>query len=211
MSLEQNLETDASTNEESSTSLSPRRRGGKLKGTSNWSDKKRLEVVTTYLAIGSAELTAAICKVPPETIRVWKMKPWWKDAVALIRTEESIALDGKLKKIIDKSIDSINDRLENGDFIFDSKSGEFKRAPVKLRDVNAVAVQLIDKRILIQKEQREKTTDEAVVDRLAKLAEQFAEFVKKKEKVIEGEYLVISGNTVSCDAEREQEEKEMQN
>ena len=46
-------------------------------------------------------------------------------------------LDAKTSKIVDKALDQIMDRLENGDHIYDQKTGRIRRAPVKLRELNA--------------------------------------------------------------------------
>lgn len=64
--------------------------------------------------------------------------------------------------------------------MFDQKSGEMVRKQVNLRDAHKVAVDLLDKRAMLDKAaapQQEEKQDE---DRLLKLAEKFAEFVTKK-------------------------------
>ena len=42
------------------------------------------------------------------------------------------------------------DRLENGDHIYDQKTGRIRRAPVKLRELNATFNTLLDKRQLLR-------------------------------------------------------------
>ena len=155
----------------------------------SYPEKKKIEVVTTYLVLGKAPLVEAVTGVPRQTIRVWKMQPWWKELVDEIQTEENTELDSKLSRVVDRSLDVVMDRLENGDFILDSRSGEVKRVPVKMRDAHRVSAESIDKRQLIRRKQ-EITADKATVeDVMKKLAMQFQEFVqlqvkKEKEKVI---------------------------
>lgn len=166
------------------------------KNPTGWhSEKKKIEVVTTYLAVGKAPMVEAITGVPRATIRQWKMKPWWKELVEEIRSEETLELDAKLRKIVDKSLDTVVDRLENGDFSRNPKTGKLSRTPVKMRDAERVASELIDKRNLIRKQPNEKqVTQQGFDDRLLKLAEQFAEFaLGKREKTItiDGEFNAV--------------------
>lgn len=161
-----------------------------------WSDRKKIEVVTTYLALGKAPMVEAVTGVPQQTIRIWKMQPWWKELEEEIRREENLELDSRLGKIVDKSLEVVMDRLENGDFTLNSKTGKVSRIPVKLRDATMASNALIDKRQLIRKNPIEKAQhQQQFEDRLLKLAEQFAEFAigkKKNEKVIEGEVIDAS-------------------
>ena len=158
-----------------------------------WSDRKKIEVVTTYLALGKAPMVEAVTGVPQQTIRIWKMQPLWKELEEEIRREENLELDSRLGKIVDKSLEVVMDRLENGDFTLNSKTGKVSRIPVKLRDATMASNALIDKRQLIRKNPIEKAQhQQQFEDRLLKLAEQFAEFAigkKKNEKVIEGEVI----------------------
>lgn len=157
------------------------------------SDAKKIEVVTTYLALGTAPATEALTGVPRSTIRQWKMQPWWKDLEDEIRGEEDNELDSKLSRSIDKALTVVADRLENGDFILDSRSGSIKRVPVKMKDAHKVAVDIIDKRNLIRGKPTSITQKTTVEDMMVKLSNQFkewAQLVKKNEKVIEGVVIV---------------------
>ena len=147
-----------------------------------YSDAKKIEVVTTYIALGKAPMVEAVTGVPRDLIRQWKMQPWWKELELEIRSEETAELDTKLAKIVDRTLDCIIDRVDNGDFILDSRSGTIKRVPVKLKDVHRVSTDLIDKRILLRKQEyvaQDKTT---IDDVIKKLATQFAEFALRKTK-----------------------------
>lgn len=167
----------------------------------NWSDRKKIEVVTSYLALGKAPMVEAVTGVPSQTIRIWKMQSWWKDLVREIQMSEDQELDGKLTKIIDKSIDVINDRLEHGEFILDSRSGKVKRVPVKLRDTHRVTSDLLDKRNVLRGKPTSITERVSTEDVLKKLAQQFQEFTKfQKTRLIESdqpvEYIEENQNSV---------------
>jgi glutamine synthetase len=147
-----------------------------------WSDAKRVEVVTTWLALGKIPLVAACTNVPEGTIRQWRTQPWWKEMEISIQTESDQELDAKLAKRIDKALDVIWERLENGDFMYDPKTSAFVRKPVSVKDANKVMVDMMDKRLLIRKQPKEQQSQEAVGDILKNLAKEFAEMAKKKVK-----------------------------
>lgn len=145
-----------------------------------WPESKRIEVVTALLALGNATTAAAVTKVPLETVRAWKKQEWFKEMVQQIQDEDNQELDTKFTKIIRKTLDTIEDRLENGNFQFDPKTGRVMRIPVNLRDTHRVMSDLVDKRKLIRNQPVASENEEGAASRLAKLAVQFAEMALKK-------------------------------
>ena len=180
--------------------------------TSPYKDSVKVQVVTQYLALGKAPLVSALTGVPRQTIRLWKTQPWWGELVREIQAESNQETDGKLTKIIDKSLNIINDRLENGELIYNSKTGETMRLPVKLRDVGHVTRDLFAQRDKIRKEPELREKEEASADRLLKLAETFADFAKTlskqpKTRTIEAEVL----EEMEEDALHEERQARLQN
>lgn len=116
-----------------------------------------------------------------------------------IQTESNQELDTKLSKIIERSLDAVNERIEGGEFVLDSKTGTVKRIPVKLKDVHRVAVDLLDKRDVLRVRPQDKIEEAATVDILKKLAGQFAEWATKNLK----EPRVVEGETLAVHEERE--------
>ena len=147
-----------------------------------WNDNKRIEAVTTYLILGKMPLVAQTIGVPLPTLKLWKQQPWWKDLEFEIQTENDTELDAKLAKRIEKALDLVNDRLENGDFQYDPKTGQFVRRPVNIRDGWKVANEMIDRRWLIRKQPKDATSQEAIGDILKNLAKEFAEMAMKRVK-----------------------------
>lgn len=143
-----------------------------------YSDAKKIEVVTTWLALGKIPMVEAVTGVSRDTIRQWRLQPWWHEIANEIQTETNQELDAKLSKIIDRSLDAINERIEGGEFILDPKTGSVKRVPVRLRDVSSVAVNLLDKRDLLRERPEKQKQAELQTDILTKLAGQFADWVK---------------------------------
>ena len=165
----------------------------------HWDQKKRTEAVTTYLATGNLSLTANIINVPRITLATWKRQDWWKDLITSIRSEGAMELSSKLDKIVTKSLEAVNDRIENGEYHYDQKRGKLTRVPVKLKDLHRVATDLIDKQQIIQdREDRPVATETSLEDRLLKVAETFARNLGKEppmkevKEIVEGEYEDLS-------------------
>lgn len=178
----------------------------KVAGLGWWSQEKKIQTVTTYLALGNAPMTEAVTGVPRGTIRQWKMQSWWKELESDIRNEEDSELDVKLSKVIDKSLDAVLDRVENGDFIFDSKTGKFVRKPVHMKDALSAVTQVFDKRNLLRGKPTSRVEKQNVSDNLSKLAAEFAKFAASK--TIEGEVIEETNETYADGESPVQESKE---
>lgn len=159
-----------------------------LGGPGWWPESKKTEALLTYLATGSMTQTSAIVKVPKDTIYKWTSTEWWKNAKQQILDEENTELSAKYTKIIKKALSVAEDRLENGNFQYDQKTGEIIRVQVSLNDVNNTLRTMADQRTLLNKSQVQQVErQETVNEKLVKLASQFAEMALKKpqaEKVV---------------------------
>lgn len=155
----------------------------KVKGGNGWwPERKRIEAVTAWMSTGSLPIAASTIGVPLETIRTWRKMPWWKEIEQQIKDEDNQELDAKFSNIIKKTLNTIEDRLDNGNFQFDPKTGRVIRIPVNLRDTHRVMTDLVDKRKVIRNEPTKLENNEGVNDRLVKLAAQFAEFALGKKE-----------------------------
>ena len=168
----------------------------------HWSEKKKLEACTLWCAgMGLTQLAIEI-NVPLATIKLWRASKWWEELSRDIRSDESQKMDAQLTKILDKSLTEIMDRLEQGEYVYDQKTGKIKRAPVKLRDATVAFNSLMDKRQLIRKEPTKITEQSNTATQLANLAKQFEQFVTgkpKEEKLVEVVNEFIEGDTVVQD------------
>lgn len=155
-----------------------------------------MKALTTFLATGSPAHTAAITGIPEPTINTWRKQEWWNERIKEIREGENIQLDAKLTKVMDKALDAVVDRIENGEYMYDPRTGEIRRVPAKLRDVQKVAGDMIDKKTLLAKMQKGKEEDKKQVtaDHLIQLAREFAKFATGKEhKEVDDVKTVIDG------------------
>ena len=161
-----------------------------------WPEKKKIEAVTAWMGSGSLPIASATIGVPLETIRTWRRMPWWKEIEQQIKDEDNQELDAKFSKIVRKTLDVIEDRIDNGNFQLDPKTGRVLRVPVNLRDTHRVMTDLVDKRKVIRNEPITTNSAEGVNDRLVKLASQFAEFalgnkgteLKQRGEIYEGDW-----------------------
>lgn len=158
-----------------------------------WSDTQKVEAIQSYLLLGNLALTSRILGIPEITLRVWKTTDWWKDKVHEIKTQDRIVLSSRMKKIVDASLTVVEDRLVNGDFQFDQKTGQTVRKPVNLKDAHKVAVDLQDRQELMEKTEKPETSDEGIETRLLKLAEKFADMatMKIEQQALEKRTIVV--------------------
>lgn len=150
------------------------------KGNFRYSDKQKIEAVSSYLAIGNLAMVARISGIPEITLRVWKASTWWKEVVDDLKMQEKIQLSSRMKALVEASQTIVAQRLETGDPILNQKTGEIIYKPVSMKDAHKVATDLIDRRAVIEKTTVDTVmTDERADDKLAALAEKFADMATR--------------------------------
>jgi hypothetical protein len=165
-----------------------------------WAESVKLKAFAFHTACGSRVQTCREFNLPKDTLNTWMKSEWWKDQARAVQNEDHEKMDVKLTKALDKALDEVMDRIENGEYIFDPKTGKTKVVPAKLRDLNVAFNSLIDKRQLIRKQPTKIIEQQTTAAQLQNLADQFAQFVTGKTKqekfndlvedVIEGETVV---------------------
>ena len=103
-----------------------------------WSDKQKMEAIQSWLVLGNLAMVSRLLGIPEVTIRSWKAASWWNDAVNELRSQEKIVLSNKLKAIVNASLAVVEDRLSNGDYMFDQKTGQTIRKPVNMKDAHRI-------------------------------------------------------------------------
>lgn len=146
-----------------------------------WSEPQKLEAVKTYLMTGNVAMTARILKIPEDTLRRWVKMPWWVEIVEDLKSQDELILSARLKKIVEKTFDVVEDRLEHGDYVYDQKTGQMRRKPVALRDAHKVGVDLTAQRQQLLERHAPRASEEAIDDKLNKLAAKFAAIVQGRQ------------------------------
>lgn len=172
---------------------SPKLKGKKLRqnpvrtprdGVRRWySDSQKLEVVRLWLVTGNLQATAAALNIPLTTVKEWRYSKWWEELVTDIKTEGTIQLSNKLKNIAEKALHVTLDRLENGDWIYDQKTGEMRRKGIPARDAYAIAAGMLDRQMKLDEKPQTDENNQKIQDRLSALATAFSSFAKKTTKI----------------------------
>ncbi len=183
------------------------KRSYKKKSSDNgtWPQSKKTEAVLTWLTTGNMTQTSAMIKVPLITLQKWKTTEWWREMVDGIHDDDKVELDAKYQKIIRKALTVVDDRLENGNFMMDQKTGQIVRVPVSMSDTHRVMKDLVDQQQLLRLDRKqEEVSLETVNDKLKKLAEQFQTMAgggKKLHKV--GQIYEVEGEVDAVHDQRE--------
>ncbi len=161
------------------------------KGPGTWPEKKRLEVLQSYILLGNLRQASALNHVPEITVKKWKLTQWWKETEDEIRRGGKLQLSSKLTDLVNSALVVIADRLENGDFVFNPRTGQFIRKGVSAEHANKIATQLIDRTLAVEKSATtERVSDEGLDARLMKLREEMLRFAKAK--TITGEFVDVT-------------------
>ena len=113
----------------------------------------------------------------------WRKQPWWLEAVTEFRDDDKTELDARYQKIIRKALDVVDDRLENGNFQMDQKTGQIVRVPVTMSDTHRVMKDLVDQQQQLRSDRNQDVgSTETINEKLVKLASQFAEMALKNNK-----------------------------
>jgi len=151
-----------------------------------WSQNQKLQAVSTYLMLGNMAETAVVTGIPLQTLKIWKIQDWFKEYSLQLQTEDIQKMDGKLKRIVDKALKAVEDRLDLGDAQFDQKTGLITRVPVKAHVALKITSELMTKQEKLHSNPVKEEVERTIDDRLAKLSEEFARFASMKTIDVEG-------------------------
>jgi hypothetical protein len=136
--------------------------------------------------LGNMAETAIVTGIPHQTLKVWKTTDWFKEYSLQLQTEDIQKMDGKLKRIVDKALKAVEDRLDLGDAQFDQKTGLITRVPVKAHVALKITSELMTKQDKLHSNPIKEEVERTIDDRLAKLSEEFARFASMKTIDVEG-------------------------
>ena len=164
---------------------------GKVRGKRNhYSDKEKMNAVCVFAVSGNSRRVAELTKIPEATIRLWKTTEWWNEILTRIHVEEDEELDSSLTKLVTKAVTAVNERLDEGDWVYNPKMDKLIRKPVNARDLAIVTAITIDKRQLLRGQPTARIEKVSQDERLNKLALQFKQFTLAKDITQETEVLI---------------------
>jgi hypothetical protein len=144
----------------------------------SWSEKTK--AVQLYMLNGNMRLVSELVGIPYQTLMDWKRTEWWPSLVEELRNAKRAKTGTKLSSIIDTSLEIIQDRLENGDYILNNKTGQIERKPVTLRDTAALTNSLLTRQMQMEEiADRMENSKTTVQETLTLLAKEFQKMTKK--------------------------------
>ena len=149
-----------------------------------WSEKQKFEAVAMYKMVGSLRAVGNTLGIPEETMRNWHQSDWWKQMEDEIATESRTVRSKRLDKLVDLATEIVEDRLTNGDYTYDAKSGTLRRKPVNALTAGKILSTAVDKQVLLEKlaqDSRKAETQERIESRLAFLMDEMHRFAKSKD------------------------------
>jgi hypothetical protein len=131
-----------------------------------------------------AILRANTLGIPEGTVRRWHGEDWWKSHEDDYRSSRRTKLTGQMESLKDKAVKVVEDRLDNGDWVYDQKLGQMVRKPINSINATTILRTALDKHLALEQLallEKKTVTEEKVADRLAKLGDDFRRFAKAKE------------------------------
>ncbi len=160
-----------------------------VKVKNQYSTETKQEVALLLLTTGNLREVSKLTKIPYETILDWKNSDWWPDVERRARQQRQEAMQRNLLTVADLALDKVRDRLENGEYILNNKTGALQQKPVSLRDATNALNAVMDKAIRLDNDTVIYTENQSVSDLLKNLASEFAKFTnKKKTDVVDVEF-----------------------
>lgn len=143
--------------------------------------EKKVEACTLYAVYGSIEEVNKLTNVPEKVLREWSREPWWEEILKQVYVEQNDKLGAQITNLLENALITLKDRLENGDYYFQEKSGDLKRKPVDARTLTGLFQSLAIQRRLVRGEPTSITTNKQTLDdKLEKLALEFQRFTKAR-------------------------------
>lgn len=154
--------------------------------------EKRMDCVARFMLLGNMRVVAEQANVSYDTLMEWKKSEWWPDMVEQIRRQKTNKRNESITKVVEQSLDIMQDRLENGDPFFNQKTGKIEYKPVGVRDVTTIASNLLQRQIQLEElSQKSEVKTDTVQETLSMLAKEFQKWNKKTPETIDVEDAVV--------------------
>ena len=161
--------------------------------TGQWTDTTKYKVCKYLVQFQNKRMISELTGIPIATIQSWERHESWEPMLREIKQEQRALLANKMANIV--ALVEVEDRLENGEYILNQKTGEMVKKPVGMRDASRVVNELVTQQLKLEKANEEVSTEQGTVqDALKLLAQEFAKFNKKhtKSEVVDVEFKDIS-------------------
>ena len=156
---------------------------------SKYTEEQKREAVNRWAILGSTTkvLKGLTYTLPRQTFLSWRKTEWWHDMISEVRVFHKEAVDGKFSGLIDKLIDTIDDRIANGDQVVDPKTGRKSFKKVSLKDATTTLKEVIEKRALFRGEPTSHRKTTSVEKKLHDIQERLEDYAAKSKTLSEKE------------------------
>lgn len=155
--------------------------GFKFSNPNYYNLEQKTDACAMYCVYGDIDQVSELTGIPSKFLREWKQEPWWNEIQKKVFVEQNEKLAGRISGVLDKSLEHLVDRIDNGDYLWDVRKSKLVRKPVDTKVLATVFNTLVTRRQLIRGEPTSITTQVGVDDRLKLLAQQFEKFAAAKE------------------------------
>jgi hypothetical protein len=155
--------------------------GFKFSNPNYYNLEQKTDACAMYCVYGDIDQVSELTGIPAKFLREWKQEPWWNEIQKKVFVEQNEKLAGRISGVLDKSLEHLVDRIDNGDYLWDVRKSKLVRKPVDTKVLATVFNTLVTRRQLIRGEPTSITTQVGVDDRLKLLAQQFEKFAAAKE------------------------------
>ncbi len=104
----------------------------------------RQKAAAAYLIHGNSKAASRACAIPASTIRAWASTPEFQELVSSVRMDMAAVEGNSLRRIFRATLDSIQDRLRNGDVVLNRKTGRTVRVPVRALEAARISALMRD-------------------------------------------------------------------
>ena len=160
---------------------------GRIEGRPVYPEKKKRDAIRQWLILGNLVEVAKSVHVPYKTLEAWKENDWWYEIAAEIKATKNIEINAKVEKNIERALNELHDRLQSGDFQYDTKQGKLIRKPINARDLNRIVETQSNLREVLTKNNDEKAKELSFNQKLESIASAFQRFANAKEISVEKE------------------------
>ena len=140
--------------------------------------KKPETILKTLAMIASGTAKKVACRttgLPYQTYVKWIHQPWYHQVMELIKIEFDNALDASLTATTHKTIDYLNDRMDNGDITGYDKEGNPIIKPMSGRDLGVTFATIFDRRQLLRNKPTSVSENKSVKEHLDIIQARFTE------------------------------------
>ena len=126
--------------------------GFKYNNPSYFNLEQKTDACALYCVYGDVDQVSELTGIDPKFIRQWKDEPWWNEIQKKVFVEQNEKLASRISGVLDKTLEHLVDRLDNGDYLWDVRKSKLVRKPVDTKVLSNLFNNLVTRRQLRSEE-----------------------------------------------------------